>query len=258
MDLKILKQEYLNYLVKHNSITPGTISNYSNSLKYLPNNFEFGNEKHILKLKNNLASVKPSTARRIVTLLKSFHRWLVKKNYTTSPFPELKIKIPASEIKFLTREQVDELLSITDNTPYAIHIRLMYFGGLRISEACHLTNKNFEWNGNDLTIRVIGKGNKERTIPITDKKTKEMIRKYGIEPIKDRKEINYFLRKCSEKLGFKVFPHLLRHSYASHLISSGIDIGVVSRLLGHSNLQTTMIYAKIIPDKIKEKLKTIF
>ena len=193
------------------------------------------------------------------------HQHKFKKN------PTLGIKAPKSKKllpQTLSVDQTVKLVDIKDDSFLGIRdhaiLELFYSSGLRLSELINL-NKN-DINFDDGTITVIGKGNKERVVPVGSFATKAIkkwlkIRK-NISGLTSETEI-LFLSQNAKKLTSRaiqyrlkfwaikqgipenIHPHLLRHSFASHLLQSSQDLRAVQELLGHANISTTQIYTHL-------------
>jgi integrase len=160
------------------------------------------------------------------------------------PIPEAK-KYPV----FLTKDQGNKLLDSTRGQHIHQYIMIALFTGCRVSEICNLkwSNVNIE----EGYIRVIGKGNKERQIPLPNKlinylREKPRIGTYVISGSRSNIYVAEEFRKAIANLDLKEFRfHDLRHTYASWLAQAGESIQVIKELLGHSSIQTTMIYAHL-------------
>lgn len=143
---------------------------------------------------------------------------------------------------------------------------LMYASGLRVSEAV-----NLDWEDMDLDSRLLhirGKGGKERIVPFTTRLQKEFTsekavrRPDGADPVflsaRNRRltsrGIQYRMQAHSDACGLNmtVHPHMLRHSFATHLLDGGVDIRIVQELLGHSSISTTQIYTHVSLQKLQE------
>ena len=150
-------------------------------------------------------------------------------------------------------------------------LELMYATGLRVSELINLTLVNIDFENK--IVRCFGKGSKERIVPIGDKALK-YLKKY-LEEYRDslKKQVicdNLFLNNHGEKLtrqGFfkiikkiasekcitdEITPHVLRHSFATHLLNNGADLRSIQMMLGHENISTTGIYTNISKEKIQD------
>ena len=205
---------------------------------------------------------------RKVSSLKSFYKFLLKtKAIDVSPLLKHKsLKIPKTlQIPFSEREMGSALDNINftndfDGIRDRLLIEMLYTTGIRRSELIHLETANIDFLNNQ--IKVLGKRNKERIIPIlpmvTQNIKKYLIEKAAIKIDSDVKyllvtnkglklsetfvyrKINLYLSTVSEKV--KTSPHILRHSYATHLLNNGADLNSVKELLGHSSLASTQIY----------------
>ena len=205
---------------------------------------------------------------RKVSSLKSFYKFLLKtKAIDVSPFLKHKsLKIPKTlQIPFSEREMGSALDNINftndfDGIRDRLLIEMLYTTGIRRSELIHLETANIDFLNNQ--IKVLGKRNKERIIPllpmVTQNIKKYLIEKAAIKIDSDLKyllvtnkglklsetfvyrKINLYLSTVSEKV--KTSPHILRNSYATHLLNNGADLNSVKELLGHSSLASTQIY----------------
>ncbi len=214
---------------------------------------------------------------RKVTTVKIFFRFCVLHDFLEQD-PAENLKIPKFEKKlpkFFSEKEMEELLHIPDLTSkFGIRNRamleLIYSSGLRISEVANLTLSQLDLNNK--LIRIIGKGNKERIVPLGSQ-AKRTIRNYlGIRNKFSGKESReeLFLSKSGKALtsdelreildryislvartkGYS--PHSIRHSFATHLLAHGADLRAVQEMLGHSNLSTTEIYTHLSLKDLKE------
>ncbi|MGZ7070024.1 MAG: site-specific tyrosine recombinase/integron integrase, partial [Methanobacterium sp.] len=160
----------------------------------------------------------------------------------------------------------------SDNTPNKelINLRnkvilaLLYSSGLRVSELVTLQTDYVDLQ--ERTIRIRGKGEKDRIV-LFDDKTRVLIEGYvEKKPHEDKylfvnrlgnhltpRYIQMMIKTCAQKAGIKkkVTPHVLRHSFATHLLKNGVDIRAIQQLLGHSNLSTTQIYTSVDMQTLK-------
>jgi len=196
------------------------------------------------------------TIKHVLTIVRNF---ILESGGT---FPEIKrfFRYKAENVpKYLTEIQEKALLQETDKYHYRFHIRLMLHAGLRISEVLSLDRNSFEEHNGFIFVRFRVKGNKERVVPIINKETANMIRRLILTLYRLKVEtfnigtrgklitpsaINYHLDVIGKELGFKVTPHMLRHTFATRLREKGVDLELIQKWLGHSSLQTTLIYAK--------------
>lgn len=210
---------------------------------------------------------KPASRRRLAATLKGFCKWAYKQDIIKVDLADRipSIKVPESERKFLSAEEVEKWINEVPHEVSKVAMWIMYYAGLRISEATGLKmdDVRLEDNGGWLMIRN-AKGGKFRRVPIAPLLA-EILNDYmtwkaesdyllatertgGIHTVTIQAELRY----ARKRLGWPedITPHTLRHSFASHIYEKTQDILVVSKLLGHSNLSTTQIYAHLHDDKM--------
>lgn len=216
-----------------------------------------------------------SVIRKIVSI-KLFHKYLSEEYHTEDISskiinPKLKRKLP----NILTIEEVDDLLNIKLNTPFDYRnkamLELMYSSGLRVSELVDLKLNNIDLENG--YVRCLGKGKKERIVPIGEvaiEYLKEYIYNYRDSMKKGYYTENIFLNNHGKNItrqGFfliikniakekninkNITPHMLRHSFATHLLNNGANLRTIQEMLGHSSITTTQIYTNISTDILKE------
>ena len=216
-----------------------------------------------------------SVARKL-SALRSFFKYLfrqgdIQKTPTDNiNAPKLNKPLP----KFLTIKEIDQLVNAIDTETfigkriYAL-IEVLYSTGMRVSEVVNLKHDQIQWR--EGIVRVIGKGNKERLVMLGSAAL-SMLKNYIGDADYDRKSsVEYIFRnKFGKKLNVKtvqtdintlakiaginrdVTPHVLRHSFATHMLDAGADLRSVQELLGHASLSTTQIYTHITPDRLKK------
>jgi len=220
----------------------------------------------------------PKSINRKISSLRSFFNFLKRKKVVDRN-PMLKIvapKIPKRLPEFIRKENIEKLLdNLNEADSYAnfrdrLIIELLYSTGIRRAELIPL--KSTDVLNSDKLIKVIGKGNKERLIPITLElvnKIKQLV-VLRDEEFPDNQEPYLFLtnkgRPVYPKFIYNVVtkllstvstskkrsPHILRHSFATHLTNNGADINAIKELLGHANLGATQIYTHNSINKLKE------
>ncbi|HVJ46429.1 MAG TPA: site-specific tyrosine recombinase/integron integrase [Luteolibacter sp.] len=222
---------------------------------------------------------KRSTIRLRFAALRSFYKFLVlRRGLGRSPVAE--VQLPKTEKSLpvvLTVSQIDELLTLPLRIPPgkasftwiplrdAAILELFYSSGLRISELISLDVRDIDFLGE--TVRVTGKGSKERIVPIGAPAI-NAIQRYRTDasvasgPLfisSHRKRItqqaiDLLLKKYLKlsSIPFKISPHKLRHSFATHLLDAGADLRSVQSLLGHASLSTTQIYTHVTKERLKE------
>lgn len=174
-------------------------------------------------------------------------------------------KVPRKLPIVLSKDETKRLITSIKNEKHRLMIELMYSAGLRVSELTHLKIKDLELERNFGWVRR-GKGNKDRLFILSNKIKDKVIELIQNESLKyddllfqsNRKKI-YHIRTLQQiikkarkraKIDKNVTPHTLRHSFATHLIENGYDVGTVQNLLGHKNPDTTMIYIHMASPKM--------
>jgi len=221
-----------------------------------------------------------SVARHLVTV-RNFFRFALTEGYidddpaATIETPKFRHSLP----EFLTVEEVDRLLAQADTSTVAglrdrAMIELMYSCGLRVSELCGLRVSDLQMDAG--CVRCVGKGNKERLVPV-GRRALDAVRAYlrgsrpkllgeGSSPFlflnaKGRPvgRIAYWktLRDHGRRAGIRkaLKPHMLRHSFATHLLDRGADLRSVQMMLGHSDISTTQIYTHVVEERLKQVYK---
>lgn len=273
-----LISEYISYLEIEKGLSKNTILAYQSDLIGF---FDFIENAQIEEIKRKDFStytkylakneINPSSITRKIASIKGFFKYIsYKRIIKTNPAASIASpKLPKRLPKVLTISEIEKLLrnnlSVMD---YAI-IELLYSAGVRVSELVNLNIKNIDLK--QQTIKVFGKGSKERIIPINKKcievlkkylKKRELIAlKYNSEPFLfinengkkiTRQYVYKVIREQGEKLNKHISPHTLRHSYATHLLENGADLRVVQELLGHSSIVTTQLYTHISKRTLRE------
>lgn len=253
--------KYLEYMESKNISNALDIS-YNNLLNYL---------KYLDDNKYKVSSV----ARKIVSI-KAFHKYL-SENYNVVDI-STKINTPRFYRKLpniLTIEEVDNLLDIKLDTPFDYRnkamLELMYSSGLRVSELINLELSDIDLNNN--YVRCFGKGSKERIVPVGEYSSKYL--SIYINEYRDSMKKGYYTEKIflnnhgkeMTRQGFfkiikkiakdkdinkNITPHMLRHSFATHLLNNGANLRTIQEMLGHSSISTTQIYTNVTNDILKE------
>lgn len=221
-----------------------------------------------------------SVARHLVTIRHFFRFSLAEGIISEDPAATIESpKFRQSLPEFLSVDEVDRLLRQPD-TNDAIGLRdkamieLMYSTGLRVSELCGLQVSDLSMDPG--CLRCIGKGNKERLVPV-GRQALEEVQKYMRESrpklLGDKTSPHLFLNQRGRKLNRIAFwkilgeygrkahlrkaltPHMLRHSFATHLLDRGADLRSVQMMLGHSDISTTQIYTHVVEERLKQVYK---
>ena len=220
-----------------------------------------------------------TTVARKLTSIKNFHSFLEKEGIVSKNV-SVGIKRPKlrkTVVRSLSVSDVDKLLDIKLNTPFDYRnkamLELIYGTGLRVSELVNLTLNNIDFT--NCIIRIVGKGNKERIIPLGEysmyylnlymERRNSLLKKN----ICDALFLNNHGKKITRQGFFKILkgllkekgldpdvsPHTLRHSFATHLLNSGADLRSIQEMLGHSDISTTRIYTHVGDSKIRNDYK---
>jgi integrase/recombinase XerD len=215
---------------------------------------------------------KASSIARKASALRGFYKFLMlEKIITTNPTANLELpKRNRALPKFLTVEEIELLISSAGDIRNSLRLRamieLLYASGLRVSELCELPMSGIL--GNKLLIH--GKGAKERLVPMHDAAIHALNKWIDARGDTDSKYVfpsngktghitrdGFFkiLKKCAVLSGIdpnRVSPHVLRHSFASHLLAGGANLRAIQTMLGHEDISTTQIYTHVMPEKLKE------
>ncbi|MBQ9072709.1 MAG: tyrosine recombinase XerC [Bacilli bacterium] len=216
------------------------------------------------------------TISRHVSSLRSFFKYLKVNNYINNnpciliSNPKLEKKLP----KYLNFEEIEKLLNAFDNNNYlglrnSLILEMLYSTGIRVSEIVNIKLNDISLS--DKTIKIRGKGNKERIVYFGTK-CFNLLNMY-LKNSRVKLNINnieyLFLSKTGKKISdreirkivddaasiagikIKISPHVLRHTFATHMLSDGADLRSVQELLGHENLSTTQIYTHLTNEKIR-------
>ncbi len=215
-------------------------------------------------------------ARKISSIKQLYLFLLRKKIIQLNPLSDiLQPKTSSSIPKPLSEKQIENLLHAADeNTCLGYRdktmFELMYATGIRVSEIVEL--KLMQVNLNQAVIKVRGKGSKERLVPMGEYATDYLttyLQHHRVKILKDKKSNHVFLSNRGQQMTRQTFwhivkkyaalcgiyplpsPHMLRHSFATHLLNHGADLRVVQMLLGHSSISTTQIYTLVAKEKLK-------
>ncbi len=277
MDYQKFLEEYIIHLSKVRGYSDNTISSYKNDLNsYFTisgNSYFIDNDIKAYIKKLSLNGYSNSSINRKISALKSFDKWLYEKgiieNLKVENVKYLKISKNLPEVLSSTymNKIIDEMdTSTNEGIRDKAIIELLYSSGLRVSE---LVNLNIEDINKNLTLKVVGKGRKERLVPLNNKAYKSINKwkKYARDHIANKDEHSLFVgnkgsrinqrqirRIVSKKMG--TYPHAIRHSFATHLLEGGADIRIVQELLGHEDPSTTQIYTHISIKEMQKKYKT--
>ncbi len=286
--MKYLINEYQYYLKREKGLSQNTITAYLRDLEqyrlYLEKNYEITKiqkieRKHIegfLKSLNKKDLSTKSLSRKL-TAIKGFHQFLLIENEIDNNIaydiesPKVEKTLP----QVLSVSEVVKIIEAVKGTdPLSIRnqalLELIYGSGLRVSELLDL--KTADIHLLEGYVRVLGKGNKEREVPLGElsiqalrlylTKSRNQLTISSIDYLflnqdgqrLSRQGFFKILRKIAKSAGIDrdVSPHTLRHSFATHLLEAGVDLRTLQELLGHEDIQTTQIYTHISQKHLKD------
>ncbi len=264
---------FILYLQKEKNYSPHTLRAYRKDLESF---FHFLREQKIVDVDQNTITLfigfllkyglDARTVARKLSTLKSFFKTLKKMDIITEN-PAVTIKTPKTKKHlpgFLTYDQIKQGLEISDPRDRAI-MEILYSCGLRASELVGLNIDDIDFNRDE--VRIKGKGNKQRIVPL-GKAAKEAVLQYS--KMRETNEPHLFLNYRGGRLSTRSLqrivrkyliklahaagtnPHIIRHSFATHLLENGADLRAVQELLGHSSLSTVQIYTHLTTKRLKE------
>jgi len=277
---------FISYLTYEKKYSEHTINSYKNSLL----DFNLFIDKEGLKileidhkvLRNYLKELyeKKLSSKSIclyISSLRSFYKFLIRKNYIKhNPTTLLKNpKIDKPTPKFLYYNELEEIYSSmkqdTDlNIRNILIIELLYSTGVRVSELVNI--KLGDINYNDMSIRILGKGSKERIVLYGNvlKERLDSYLKISRENLAKKDNIYLLVNKNGDKLTDRgvreilneiikksslkkhVSPHILRHTFATHMLNEGADLKIVGELLGHISLKSTQVYTHVTDEHLRK------
>ena len=247
--------------MEYKKYSPNSIENYCSCLgKFLA----YYNSKYTEPIKipaNELVSYLSSfkevnTHKANLSAIKLFYQKCLNQNHKFD-----KIEYPRSSKKLpiiLSVDEIQRMFNVCENIKHKVILSLLYSGGLRVSELI-----NLKWIHIDRSRKVINiiqaKGKKDRQVGLSvdlipllemywrNYKSKEYILNGQSSLMYSERSVNEVIKNLAEKSGIKkrVYTHLIRHCFATHLLESGTDINLIQRLLGHSSVKTTSIYTHI-------------
>lgn len=272
---------FLNYLLIDLKYSNNTIQTYRYALlefeKIMKKDLKMVKEKDISEYIQTLQKKdNPKTINHHLNVLTSFYNFLlIEKLVKTNPIQNVdRLKTIKKLPKVLTKEEIMKVLEVDLTSPYAYRdkamLELMYSSGLRISELVSLKLYNIDLDMG--TLRVMGKGSKERMVPIGEYALHYLnlyINEY--RPLMNKKNVDdLFLNNRGQAISRQSFfktikkqaikrniktsftPHTLRHSFATHMLENGADLRSIQELLGHSDISTTQIYTHVSNQVLKD------
>ncbi len=285
-------REFLDYLKLERNYSEKTIVSYQSDIEkffdFLLAEGVLMDQVDLIVIRNFLTNelqngISKRSCRRRISSLKQFYKYMQKKGWVKDN-PFLYIQTPKTEKKYphaLYKEQVADVLKNNALRTDELAIRdqailcVLYYCGLRAAELVALTMQDVNLRNRVLVVKH-GKGNKERLVPFTDE-CRDAIQKYLNDErpklaMKTKKlestlflndkgnklttrGLEYILDSIQEKTGTFVglHPHILRHSFATHLLENGADLRVIQDLLGHKSLNATQVYTHVTAEAMKQE-----
>ncbi len=286
-----LIERFLDTVWAERGLSDNSLQSYRHDLLHLQNRLAIRKKTLKAATREDLLAVlaaeiqqgkSPRSVSRYLSAYRQFYRWLVREGAISSD-PVALIESPKTGRglpKALTEQQVETLLAAPDldsrlGKRDKSMLELMYATGLRVSELVGLELSNL--NLNQGVVRVMGKGQKERLVPIGDlahESLKDYLASGRPELLKGAQTDSVFVTSRKSAMTRQAFwymvrryaaqcdipknlsPHMLRHSFATHLLNHGADLRVIQLLLGHSDLSTTQIYTHIAREGLKRMHET--
>lgn len=209
-------------------------------------------------IQSEMARKDPSTVSSEISALKFFFERVLRLRLSVR-HPKRNKRLP----DILTPEEVKRMVESTTNVKHRLIIKLLYGCGLRLSEIIDLKKEEVNFDEGLIHIKL-AKGGKDRFVKLPESLEGELERYCGLESseilfVSNRggkltaKTVQKIVQNSARKAGIKkrVYPHLLRHSFATHLLEYGTDIRVIQKLLGHSDVKTTQVYTQVSQANIK-------
>lgn len=279
-------ENYRNYLKYERAYSDNTVDAYMNDLnkyeEFLKKDILESDTEDLEKYLKYIKNLESTTVAHKITSIKSYFNYNIKRGIV-SVNPADKVsrpKLTKHLPEYLTEEEVGKLLDVEVKSPYDYRnktiLELLYSSGIRISELVNIKTPNYD--SEECLIRIMGKGSKERIVPLGDYAV-NIMNDYmnNYRPLINKKHTDYvFINNRGDKISrqfiFKVIkkealkkgikkdisPHTLRHTFATHLLKNGADLRIIQELLGHENISTTQIYTHVTNNKLKSDYETYF
>lgn len=279
-------ENYRNYLKYERAYSDNTVGAYMNDLnkyeEFLKKDILESDTEDLERYLKYIKNLESTTVAHKITSIKSYFNYNIKRGIV-SVNPADKVsrpKLTKHLPEYLTEEEVGKLLDVEVRSPYDYRnktiLELLYSSGIRISELVNIKTPNYD--SEECLIRIMGKGSKERIVPLGDYAI-NIMNDYmnNYRPLINKKHTDYvFVNNRGDKISrqfiFKVIkkealkkgikkdisPHTLRHTFATHLLKNGADLRIIQELLGHENISTTQIYTHVTNNKLKSDYETYF
>ena len=272
--------EYKIYLKESKNYSPLTIKNYeSDILEFYSFSHSFLNfkDEDVNTYLKAISSLKKSSIHRKISSLKSFYKYLKLRQYSFNEYILRMRNIKKEEqiVEYLTIDEIKELLNVRISKDDGVNLRnklivsLLYSSGIRVSELASLDVLDYT----KTKFNVIGKGNKERVCFLNNsclQDLKNYLDYYNLTEgplLRNKNNERLSVRSIEnilKDMGLKmnppknIYPHMIRHSFATHLLNNGCDIRVIQVLLGHDSISSTQIYSHVSINDIKNAYHKVF
>ena len=282
----MLKNKFITYLSSEKRFSEHTVKSYTTDLtqftSFLSAEFQIVDDISEISfqiIRTWIASllergISPRSVNRKISTLKSYFKFLIREGAIIEN-PMMKVVAPKSKKRLPVFIEEDQIASLLNEVRFEegfvgqrnkLIIELFYVTGIRLSELINIRTSDVDFN-NQL-IKVLGKRNKERLIPLSSSMVD------SLSNFIEKNQRNQFLftnldgKKLYTKLVYRLVnkyigkissvnkksPHILRHTFATHMLNNGADINAIKELLGHANLSATQVYTH----NTIEKLKTVY
>jgi integrase/recombinase XerC len=282
----MLQNKFITYLSSEKRFSEHTIKSYTTDLKqftsFLLSEFQIIDEINEISfqiIRTWIASllekgINPRSVNRKISTLKSYFKFLIREGELVEN-PMMKVVAPKSKKRLPVFIEEDQIASLLNEVQFEegfvgqrnkLIIELFYVTGIRLSELINIKISDVDFNNQ--SIKVLGKRNKERIIPLSSNVVNDLNvfiennqqNKYLFTNLEGNKLYNKLVYRLVNKyIGEissvnKKSPHILRHTFATHMLNNGADINAIKELLGHANLSATQVYTH----NTIEKLKTVY
>ncbi len=279
LEISLLIDSYRDFLIYEKGLSENTIDAYISDINKVSNNDVYFNIDNFITTKylKNAENKKysGSTKKRIQSSVNQFIKFLIEENFISNiEIINISIRSEQKLPNILSPYEIEQLIDFYDHNLFISSrnktiIDFMYSTGCRVSELINVEESDIDID--DAFVRLEGKGSKQRIVPLGSKVIVNLEKYLELRnQFKNIKNNNLFISKSYKKLdrtavfriikstGVKVgintsiYPHILRHSAATHMLEGGCDLRTVQEFLGHSSVSTTQIYTKVTKAFLEE------
>ena len=279
LEISLLIDSYRDFLIYEKGLSENTINAYISDINKVFNNDVYFNIDNFITTKylKNAENKKysGSTKKRIQSSVNQFLKFLIEENFISNiEINNISIRSEQKLPNILSPHEIEQLIDFYDHNLFISSrnktvIDFMYSTGCRVSELISVEESDIDID--DAFVRLEGKGSKQRIVPLGSKVIVNLEKYLELRnQFKNIKNNNLFISKSYKKLdrtavfriikstGVKVgintsiYPHILRHSAATHMLEGGCDLRTVQEFLGHSSVSTTQIYTKVTKAFLEE------